>query len=370
MPTTYYEWDPISDNIVAERDENGNVIVEYTTEPGYHGAVINEHRNGQTYYHHNDGQGNLRALTNDQGEVTDTFAYTSNGELTERTGTTPTPFQFGGQHGYYTDPETNELMVRQRILEPQLGRWLSADPLRLADIALIPHRLAFEPLLIERLLEVWPETQFYTYVDNDPVNSIDPSGLVKCKPIDGTPFACDATGAKGIVKPLPDGGNKVGGHVDLIGSFLEGGDCKCRCCKMELWVRGEYAVILPPPAPPEKSRVPIPPHVLPGSGKPLDPKLFQQDSPRLPPTGCKLKKTDFPGIPFNKKLWDGLAAVPGVQIELHYDFELHAIDTCNKDARVGTYDFTWELRGPITAPKIVTDLAPCPAAGPGVPKKK
>jgi hypothetical protein len=61
-------------------------------------------------------------------------------------------------------------------------------------------------------------------------------------------------------------------------SFLEGGDCKCRCCKMELWVRGKYAVILSPPAPPEKSRVPIPPHVLPGSGKPLDPKLFQQDS--------------------------------------------------------------------------------------------
>ena len=69
MSAVNYLWNPINDNIIAEYDDDGNVIVEYTTEPGLHGAVISEHRNGQTYYHLRDGQGNTVALTNDQGEV-------------------------------------------------------------------------------------------------------------------------------------------------------------------------------------------------------------------------------------------------------------------------------------------------------------
>ena len=158
MPTTFYEWDPISDNIVAEYDENGNVIVEYTTEPGLHGAVISEHRNGQTYYHIHDGQGNTVALTNDQGEVTDTFAYTANGELTERTGDTPTPYQYNGEHGYYTDQQTGELLVRARVLSPLLGRWLSEDPQEYAT----------------------PDTNLYRYAVNRPTYFRDPSGAHVC----------------------------------------------------------------------------------------------------------------------------------------------------------------------------------------------
>jgi RHS repeat-associated protein len=154
MPTVNYLWDPISDNIVREVDENGNVIVDYTTEPGYHGAVISEHRDGQSYYPHHDGQGNTRALTDDQGNVTDTFAYTANGELTERTGTTPTPFQCGGEHGYYTDQTTGEIMVRRRDYDPPLGRWLSVDPSGFID-----------------------GINLYQYVRNNPISLVDPSGL-------------------------------------------------------------------------------------------------------------------------------------------------------------------------------------------------
>ena len=127
MPTANYLWNPINDSVIAEFDDAGNTIAEYTTEPD--GRLISEYRDGVTYQHHYDAQGNTRALTNDQGEVTDTFAYTSNGELTERTGTTPTPFQFGGEHGYYTDETTGQIMARGRDYDPARARWLSVAPL-------------------------------------------------------------------------------------------------------------------------------------------------------------------------------------------------------------------------------------------------
>lgn len=154
MPTVNYLWNPINDNIIAEYDDDGNTIAEYTTEPGYHGAVISEQRDGVTYQHHYDAQGNTRALTDDQGNVTDTFAYTANGEVTERTGTTPTPYQYGGEHGYYTDQTSGEIMVRRRDFDPAQGRWLSVDPSGFGD-----------------------GINLYRYVYTNPVNLIDPSGL-------------------------------------------------------------------------------------------------------------------------------------------------------------------------------------------------
>lgn len=154
IPTVNYLWNPINDNIVRGFDDEGNVIAHYTTEPGYQGAVITEHRNGATYYHHHDGQGNLRALTNDQAEVTDTFCYNASGEVTERTGTTPAPFQFGGEYGCYTDQTTGQVMARRRDYEPPQSRWRSADPAGLID-----------------------SPNPYQYVQNNPINLVDPSGL-------------------------------------------------------------------------------------------------------------------------------------------------------------------------------------------------
>ncbi|HUE72703.1 MAG TPA: RHS repeat-associated core domain-containing protein [Pirellulaceae bacterium] len=237
MPTRYYEWDELEDNIIAEYDENGNVIVEYTTEPGYHGAVISEHRNGQTYYHHHDGQGNTIALTNDQGEVTDTFAYTANGELTERTGNTPTPYQYKGEHGYYTDQETGEVMMRRRKLDPEQGRWLSADPAGLLD-----------------------DVNRYRYVQNNPIGLIDPSGLeafdcekgrkhIKCAEIRHPPFVPPPPRERiGIPRPVPVVHLPCGKGCELVINQVpridESGNISvtqvpiCLCC-LPIFVRGE-----------------------------------------------------------------------------------------------------------------------------------
>jgi hypothetical protein len=37
MPTVHYLWDELDDNILEEYDDAGNVIAEFTHEPGLHG---------------------------------------------------------------------------------------------------------------------------------------------------------------------------------------------------------------------------------------------------------------------------------------------------------------------------------------------
>jgi RHS repeat-associated protein len=154
MPEMNFFWDPLSDNILQERDETGAVTAEYTAEPGLYGNIISQNRGGVESQFHYDAQGSTLAVTDDNQNVTDTFAYTAFGEVTERTGTTEVPFQYIGQKGYYTDGLTGQIMARRRPYEPVRARWLSADPLGKS----VHHNL-------------------YNYGQNEPTRHIDPSGL-------------------------------------------------------------------------------------------------------------------------------------------------------------------------------------------------
>ena len=155
MPVTYYDWDELEDNIVGEYDGEGNVIAEYNTEPTLHGNVTSQYRDGVTSYFHSDGRGNVVAVTNDDGDVTDTFEYNAFGEVTARTGITEVPFQFGGQKGYYTDFEVPYISVRRRNYEPMTARWMSVDPIFFGDTRNV-----------------------YRYARNEPLNRIDPTGML------------------------------------------------------------------------------------------------------------------------------------------------------------------------------------------------
>lgn len=154
MAVTKYFWNPFDDNIIAEYDENGDTIASYTHEPGLHGELISQHRDGQTSYYHYDGEGNTLALTDSNGDVTDTYEYDAFGNVTASSGTTTNPFGFKGALGYYANPETNDYYVRARNYEPVIARWLSADPIGFVD-----------------------GMNVYTYVVNNPVLNADPSGL-------------------------------------------------------------------------------------------------------------------------------------------------------------------------------------------------
>lgn len=158
MPTVHYLWDELDDNVMEECDENGNVIAEYTHEPGLHGQLISQHRNGQTNFYHYDGMGNTSALTDNLGNVTDTYSYSAFGEEVAQTGSTTNPFGYAGALGYYVNPPTQDLYVRARFYAPRLGRWLSADPIGPIGMNL------------------------YEYASNNPLLEVDPSGLLSIVP--------------------------------------------------------------------------------------------------------------------------------------------------------------------------------------------
>jgi RHS repeat-associated protein len=154
MPVVNYLWNPLNDNIVREFDDAGTVIAEYTTEANQFGNVVSQRRNGQDSVYHYDGQGSTLALTDADGSITDTYAYSAFGEVTAHTGNTVNPFQYVGQKGYYLDEETRECDVRRRTISTSRHRWLSPDPL-------------------------WSSKHQsdYVYGGNSPAIAIDPSGL-------------------------------------------------------------------------------------------------------------------------------------------------------------------------------------------------
>jgi RHS repeat-associated protein len=155
MSRTYFFWDPLSDNILQERDESGAVTAEYTAEPGLYGNIISQNKGGVESQFHYDAQGSTLAVTDDNQNVIDTFAYTAFGEVTERTGTTEVPFQYIGQKGYYTDGLTGQIMARRRPYEPVRARWRAVDPLGVHSYGI----------------------NAYTYVTNRPTAFFDGSGL-------------------------------------------------------------------------------------------------------------------------------------------------------------------------------------------------
>jgi RHS repeat-associated protein len=111
---------------------------------------------GQARYYHYDGLGSTQLLTDENGNVTDSYCNTAFGESVDTGAANPTinPFQFVGQGGYYLDSDTGNYYVRARLFAPTLARWLSDDP--------AGH---------DR------DSNLSRYCRNSPVTVIDPDGL-------------------------------------------------------------------------------------------------------------------------------------------------------------------------------------------------
>ena len=121
------------------------------------GEIISENRNGVERDYLPDPQGNTIALLDNTQTKTDTFTYWPYGEVKTRTGTTPTPFQYGGTWGYYID-SSSRLYARRRVEDAVKGRWMTEGPIGFRG-------------------KTW---NLYEYCKASPISFKDPTGLAPC----------------------------------------------------------------------------------------------------------------------------------------------------------------------------------------------
>lgn len=141
--------------IAQERDDLGNITAEYIYDEN--SAPVSVTKNGQIYYFHYDGLGNVVFLTNPDGRVVSTCSYDAWGNITGKTGTIETPYTYRGKYGYVYDKETALYFLQSRYYDPQAGRFTTKDRFEGFD---------------ERPLSQNP----YVYCENDPINNVDPDG--------------------------------------------------------------------------------------------------------------------------------------------------------------------------------------------------
>lgn len=125
--------------------------VRYTV---FDGEILSESRDGIKRDYVPDPLGSTVALLDSTQTKTDTFDYWPYGEESARSGVTQTRLTFLGTVGYYSRPGSRSY-VRLRDLDPQLGRWLTCDPVGAARNG----------------------PSLYSYCFGSPVVLIDPTGL-------------------------------------------------------------------------------------------------------------------------------------------------------------------------------------------------
>ena len=149
---TYYLVDTggVLSQVLAELDHTGALITHYTR-----GAeLISLSRPGEKYYYLHDGHGSVRALSDADGQVTDTYIYDAFGNLLSKTGTTANDFLYTGEQ---YDINTGFYYLRARYMNPATGTFTSPD----AYAGTI-----FDPVSLHK----------YLYANANPVMNRDPSG--------------------------------------------------------------------------------------------------------------------------------------------------------------------------------------------------
>jgi uncharacterized protein RhaS with RHS repeats len=84
--------------VVAETDDSGNLAAYYVRGDDLLGVLRPDGGGDFTArYYHADGIGSIRALTDEAGNITDSYTHTAFGELLEHIGADPQPYAFTGE---------------------------------------------------------------------------------------------------------------------------------------------------------------------------------------------------------------------------------------------------------------------------------
>lgn len=143
--TTTYLYDGL--NLVSEE---GPTRADYLFGPGIDEPLALS-RNGQVYYYATDALGSVTAVTDSGGVVQNSYLYDAWGQARSQTGAVVNPFAYTGRE---IGDAILTLFYRARYFSPNIGRFLSEDP------------LGFHSRQINH----------YAYVGNEPTQFRDPSG--------------------------------------------------------------------------------------------------------------------------------------------------------------------------------------------------
>ena len=180
------------DNLVAEVDGGTPTtpLAEYTYYPGVDQpySLRRRMRSDSVFYYAQDFPGNVVGLVDATRSLVAQYKYKSYGaDNGSSPGTVPNLFRFAARQ---LDSETGLYYMRARYYDPQLGRFVSEDPIGLAG-----------------------GINVYVYAGDNPVNGRDPSGEL-CHPYPMAPPA-HAAGGGGQC----DGGGGGGGDRGVGGWF-------------------------------------------------------------------------------------------------------------------------------------------------------
>ncbi len=156
---------------------------------------------GSTYYLTYDQVGSLKAVADSFGNVVKRIEYDSFGNIiTDTNPLFPIPIGFaGGQH----DRDTNLVRFGYRDYAPEIGRWTAKDPILFAG----------------------GDADLYGYVQSDPINFSDPSGLIKWSAVGNGAIALFGGGVAVIGGTLASttGVGAIGGVPAVLGGTAAAG---------------------------------------------------------------------------------------------------------------------------------------------------
>jgi RHS repeat-associated protein len=140
------------EDLILEMDANNSVTANYTFGPGIDNP-LKMNRNGNNYYYVKDGLGSVTALTDSTGNVKHEYKYGVFGKVVEESGDTiENPFTYTSRE---LDKETGNYYYRARYYDPEIGIFISEDPIQLAA----------------------GDVNYYRYLWNNPLNWKDPFGF-------------------------------------------------------------------------------------------------------------------------------------------------------------------------------------------------
>ena len=127
------------------------------------GGIVSVRRNGTAqiypngyhtgdYFYHYNHRGDIVSVTNSSGTEVAHYRYDAFGKVVEKTGTFESPYQFRTKE---YDAASRLSYYGFRFYSPSDGKWLNKDPIGYSD-----------------------GLNLYSFVLNNPVNRVDPHGLV------------------------------------------------------------------------------------------------------------------------------------------------------------------------------------------------